>query len=80
MCSLYLMIVFTIAYLAWKIYVYSTSVTFIYTKPAKNTWHKFKRKYIDFKRVLTGYWEWYGLSHLKVPVIAWLIYGGIFIW
>ena len=74
------MIVFTIAYLAWKIYVYSTSVTFFYTKPAKNTWHNCKRKYRDFKRILTGYWEWYGLFHLKVPVIAWLIYGGIFIW
>lgn len=70
------MIVFTIAYLAWEIYVYSTSLTFMCTKPI----NKYKRKYKEFKYILKSYWEWYGLSHLKIPVVAWLIYGGIFIW
>ena len=73
----YLMIIFTILYIVWKIYVYSLSLEFMYYKKCPSFAN---RKYREIKIVLKKYWEWYGLSHLKAPLIMWLIYGGIFIW
>ena len=73
----YLMIILTILYIVWKIYVYSLSLEFMYYKKCPSFT---KRKCREIKIVLKKYWEWYGLSHLKVPLIVWLIYGGIFIW
>lgn len=73
----YLMIILTILYIVWKIYVYSLSIEFMYYKKRPSF---SKRKCSEIKIVLKKYWEWYGLNHLKVPLIVWLIYGGIFIW
>lgn len=73
----YLMMVLTILYIVWKIYVYSLSIKFTYYKDHPNS---IKRKYKEIKITLKKYWEWYGLSHLKLPIIVWLIYGGIFLW
>ena len=73
----YFMIILTILYIVWKIYVYSLSLEFMYYKKRPSF---AKHKCREIKIVLKNYWEWYGLSHLKVPLIVWLIYGGIFIW
>ncbi len=84
---LILMIVFSVLYLGWKIYVYSTSITFNYwTKKyiehTKWEWYRIKiRRFIkELKFILKGYWDWYGLKHTYPIIICWLIYGGIFIW
>jgi len=84
---LILMIVFSILYLAWKIYVYSTSIKFNYYKQ-KHTehtkwewfWINFRRRIKEFKFIIKGYWGWYKLKHTYPIIISWLIYGGIFIW
>lgn len=81
------MIVFSVLYLVWKVYVYSTSIEFNYwtkkyvehTKRELfwiNTWRRIK----EWKFIIKGYWRWYKLEHVWPVVIAWLIYGGIFIW
>lgn len=81
------MIVFSVLYLVWKIYVYSTSIEFNYwTKKYVehtkwelfwiNTWRCIK----EWKFIIKGYWGWYKFKHVWPVVIAWLIYGGIFIW
>jgi len=81
------MIVFSILYLGWKIYWYSTSIEFNYwTKKydehTKWEWCRIKiRRFIkEFIFILKSYWGWYGLKHIYPIIIAWLIYGGIFIW
>ena len=86
----YLMIILSVLYLSWKIYVYSTSITFNYwLKPGetykehtKFEWFKIncKRKIKEFKYILKSYWNWYGFKHIWPIIITWLIYGGIFMW
>lgn len=84
---LILMIVFSILYICWRIYVYSTSLTFNYwttnyKEHTKLEWCRIKiRRFIkELKFILKGYWDWYGLKHTYPVIIYWLIYGGIFIW
>ena len=72
----YLMIILTVLYVVWKIYVYSLSIEFMCTKKLS----PIKQKYNEIKFILKRYWEWYGLRHLIKLVIAWLIYGGVFLW
>ena len=81
------MIVFSVLYISWKIYVYSTSITFNYwtkkyVEHTKWEWYRIKiRRFIkELKFILKGYWEWYGFKHTYPIIICWLIYGGIFIW
>ena len=84
------MIVLSILYLGWKIYVYSTSIEFSYwLKPGetykehtKYEWFRinFRRRRKEFKIIVKKYFEWYGFKHVYPIIIAWLIYGGIFIW
>jgi len=84
---LILMIVFSILYLVWKIYVYSTSLEFNYwtknyTEHTKYEWFwiNFRRRIKEWKFIIKGYWGWYKFEHVWPVIIAWLIYGGIFIW
>lgn len=78
----YLMVILTILYFVWKIYVYSLSLTFEYYNSDSNPSFakRVKRKYKEIKITLKKYWEWYGLRHIRTPLIIWLIYGGIYIW
>lgn len=84
---LILMIVFSILYIVWKIYVYSTSLEFNYytQKHIDHTkyewfWINFRRRIKEWKFIIKGYWGWYKFKHVWPVVIGWLIYGGIFIW
>ena len=84
---LILMIALSVLYLAWKVYAYSTSIEFEYytKKYVEHTkhewfWINFRRRISEFKFVIKGYWRWYKLKHTYPIIIAWLIYGGIFIW
>lgn len=80
------MIILSILYLGWKIYLYSTSITFNYWKNqsqfTKSEWRRIKRRRFikESKYIFKGYWRWYKLDHVWPIVIAWMIYGGIFIW
>jgi len=84
---LIIMIIFSVLYLGWKVYVYSTSIEFNYwTKEyVEHTkwewfWINTRRRIKEFKIIIKKYFEWYGFKHVWSVVIAWLIYGGIFIW
>ena len=81
------MIVFSVLYLGWEVYVYSTSITFNYwnKKHTEHTkWERFwintRRRIKEWKYIIKGYWGWYKFKHVWPIIIAWLIYGGIFIW
>ena len=81
------MIVFSVLYLGWEVYLYSTSITFNYwnKKHAEHTklewfWINTRRRIKEWKFIIKGYWGWYKFKHVWPVVIAWLIYGGIFIW
>ena len=81
------MVVLSILYLIWKIYVYSTSIKFNYhtKKHVEHTkwemlWINSRRRFNEFRFIINKYFEWYGFNHIWPIVIGWLIYGGIFIW
>ena len=81
------MIVLSILYLGWKVYVYSTSITFNYwtkkyVEHTKCGWFLIntRRRIKEWKFIIKSYWGWYKFKHVWPIVIAWLIYGGIFIW
>ena len=84
----YLMILISVLYIIYKIYVYSTSLTFNYWKTKEvqdwDEWKWFKvkcrRRRKELKYILKSYFDWYGFKHFYPVIIAWLIYGGIFIW
>ena len=84
---LIIMIVFSILYLGWKVYVYSTSIEFNYwtKKYVEHTkwewfWINTHRHIKEWKFIIKSYWGWYKFKHVWPVIIAWLIYGGIFIW
>ena len=77
---LILMIVWSLCYIVWKIYLYSTSLKFAYTKSSTGKMCNFKRWKNRMKYILEGYFKWYGFEHFKTVLIAWVIYGGFFIW
>lgn len=82
---LILMIVLTIGYFALDIYMFSTSITIQYRTESKNRWQTIRRNIKDFVLIIKKYFEWYGfgwfmIKHSSIVWIAWLIYGGIFIW
>jgi hypothetical protein len=43
-------------------------------------WINTSRRIKEWKFIIKGYWGWYKFKHVWPVVIAWLIYGGIFIW
>lgn len=77
---LILMIVWSLCYIAWKIYAYSTSMTITYSKPSTGRMCDFMRWKNRVKSYIEGYFGWYRLKHFKTILIAWLIYGGVFMW
>ena len=84
---LILMITFSILYIGWKIYVFSTSLHFNYWTKKYVEYSKYKwilinikRRIKEFKVIIKKYFEWYGFKHFWPIIISWLIYGGIFIW
>lgn len=77
---LILMIVCTILYFFMKVYMYSTSITISYYKEPKTKMQSFKRWFNRIKYYVKNYFKWYGFKHFYGIIIAWLIYGGFFIW
>ena len=77
---LILMIVWSLLYIIWKIYMYSTSITISYSQPSTGKMYDFMRWGRRVKLYVKDYFLWYGTKHLKTIVLAWLIYGGFFIW
>ena len=80
------MIVFSVLYIGRRIYCYSTSIEFSYYKKQSNHtklelfWINIRLKISKWKYIIKSYWRWYKLEHVWPVVIAWLIYGGIFMW
>ncbi len=80
------MIVFSVLYLGRRIYCYSTSFEFSYYKNQKDHtkwelfWINIRLQISKWKYIIKNYWEWYKFKHVWHVVIAWLIYGGFFIW
>lgn len=77
---LILMIVWSLCYIAWKIYLYSTSITITYNKLSTSKTCNFRRWKNRIKYYIKNYFKWYKLKHFNTVLIAWLIYGGFFIW
>lgn len=77
---LILMIIWSLIYILWKIFLYSTSMTTTYSKPSTGIKCDFYRWKERMTRSVKGYFHWYGTKHLKTILLAWLIYGGFFIW
>lgn len=77
---LILMIVWSLCYIVWKIYRFSTSITIEYSKPSTGKVNDLKRWKNRIKYYIKGYFKWYGLKHFITILLAWLIYGGVFIW
>ena len=77
---LFLMIVWSLFYIIWKIYLYSTSITISYYQPSTGKMCDFKRWVGRVVRYVKGYYQWYRFKHFKTIMIAWVIYGGFFIW
>ena len=77
---LILMIVWSLCYIVWKIYLYSTSIKIIYYKPSTGKICDFRRWKNRIKRYIEGYFKWYGFKHIKTILLAWVIYCGFFIW
>ena len=74
------MIVWSLCYIAWKIYLYSTSLKITYSKSSTGKICDFRRWKNRIKYYIKGYFKWYGFEHFKTILLAWLIYGGVFIW
>lgn len=77
---LILMIAWSLLYIVWKIYVYSLSITISYYHPSTGKMCDFIRKIGRIKYYVKKYFHWYGTKDLKIIILAWLIYGGFFIW
>ena len=77
---LILMVIWSLQYIVWKIYVYSRSITISYSQPSKGKMCDFMRWERRIKYYVKGYVHWYGTKHLKTIILAWLIYGGFCIW
>lgn len=77
---LIIMIVWSLCYTYLKIYLYSTSITIEYYKPSTGKVCDFKRWKNRIKYYIKSYIKEYGFKHFKTVLLAWLIYGGIFIW
>ena len=77
---LILMIVWSLLYIVWKIYLYSLSITITYSSPSTGKMCDFIRWKGRVKRYVKGYFHWYRIKHLNTIILAWVIYGGFFIW
>lgn len=77
---LILMIVWSLLYIVWKIYVYSQSITISYSRPSTGKICDFIRWKRRVKHYIKEYFYWYRTEHLKTIILAWVIYGGFFIW
>ena len=77
---LILMIVATILYFCMKVYIFSTSITISYRKEPKTKMQAFRRWLNRIKYYVKEYFKWYEFKHFYRIIIAWLIYGGFFIW
>ena len=77
---LILMIALSLLYIVWKIYVYSCSITVSYSKPSTGKMCDFMRWTGRIKYYVKNYFHWYKGEHLKTIILAWVIYGGFFIW
>lgn len=75
-----LLIALIFVYLGWKIYLHLNSIRFEYHKTPKNNRDKLKRKKFEIKYAIKDYYKCYGIKDLIIPILIWLIYGGIFIW
>jgi len=75
-----LMIVWSLCYISWKIYLYSTSITITYTKPSTGKVCDFKRWKSRIKYYIKWYFKWYGFKHFRIILFIWMVYGGFFIW
>lgn len=74
------MIVWSLCYIVLKIYLYSTSITITYSKPSTGKVCNFLRWKYRIEYYIRGYFKWYGFEHFKTILLAWMIYGGFFIW
>ena len=74
------MIVWSLGYIVWKIYWYSTSIEITYYKPSTGKICDFRRWKDRIKYYIKGYFKWYGFKHFKIILLVWMIYGGFFIW
>lgn len=77
---LIIMIVWSLLYIVWKIYLYSTSIEVTYSKPSAGKICDFKRWKNRVRYYIEGYFKWYKFKHFKIILIVWMIYGGFFIW
>lgn len=73
-------IIWSLLYIVWKIYLYSKSITISYSKPSTGKMCDFMRWKRRIKCYVKGYFHWYGIKHLKIVILVWLIYGGFCIW
>lgn len=74
------MIVWSLCYIVWKIYLYSTSIEITYRKLSASKLDDFKGWIKRVKYYIKDYFKWYGFEHFKTIILAWIIYGGYFIW
>ena len=74
------MIIWSLLYIIWKIYEYSTSITISYNQPSTGKMCDFIRWTKRIKYYVKDYFQWYKIEHLKTIILVWLIYGGFFIW
>lgn len=74
------MIIGSVLYIMYKIWIYSLSISTTYLSPPRNRIVVFKRWLTRVKRSITGYFEWYTYKDFVPIVITWLIYGGVFLW
>lgn len=74
------MIIWSLLYIVWKIYLYSKSITISYSKPSTGKMCDFMRWVRRIKYYIKGYFNWYGIKHFKTIILVLLIYSGFFIW
>ena len=74
------MIIWSLQYIVWKIYVYSRSIRVTYSRPSTGKMCDFIQWKGRLKLYIKGYFHLYGTKHLKAILLAWVIYGGFFIW
>lgn len=74
------MVIWSLQYIVWKIYVYSRSIRITYSRPSTGKMCDLIRWKGRLKIYIKGYFHWYGAKHLKIILLAWVIYGGFFIW
>jgi hypothetical protein len=74
------MIIWSLLYIIWKIYLYSRSIIISYGKPSTGKMCDFMRWIKRIKYYVKDYFQWYGIKHSKTVILVWLIYGGFYIW